>query len=502
MGFITNDHVISHDDDKTSLVSRVWCWLHHLPKRLVAKVVGIATMMRNLARDDPRRVIHSFKVGLAITLVSLFYYFQPLYNSFGVSAMWVVMTVVVVFEFTVGATLGKGLNRALATSLAGALGVGAHHLASLCGKIGEPVLIGLFVYIFAAASTFMRFFPKIKARYDYGFLISILTFSFVSISGYRADEIVELAHKRLSTIAIGGSVSLLINSLIFPVWAGEELHRSVATNMEKLGLFLEGFGTIYLKSSEGEVKSKDGNKTSFQGYKSVLNSKNVEDTMANFARWEPGHGRFRYHHPWNQYLKLGGLVRQCAYRIDALNAYFDPQTQKPQKFPEEIREACTKISLESSKTLKELGSSIRKMTYPSTSVNAHIVSSKAAVKSFKTFLKSGSSYNQNAELLQIIPIATLASLLIDIVDCTEKIAESTYDLAILAHFKKAKIKETNVVEKSKPENVTKHEAVTNNHVDCPQVVITIAELTLITSNSSAQGNYVDAKSDGQHTLDD
>uniref|UniRef100_A0A803M0A8 Aluminum-activated malate transporter n=1 Tax=Chenopodium quinoa TaxID=63459 RepID=A0A803M0A8_CHEQI len=414
MGFTTSDHVISHND-KISLVSRVWCWLHHLPKRLVAKVVGIATMMRNLARDDPRRVIHSFKVGLAITLVSLFYYFQPLYNSFGVSAMWAVMTVVVVFEFTVGATLGKGLNRALATLLAGALGVGAHHLASLCGKIGEPVLIGLFVYIF-------------------------------------------------------------------------------------------GFGAIYLKSSEGEVKSKDGNKSSFQGYKSVLNSKSVEDTMANFARWEPGHGHFRYHHPWNQYLKLGGLVRQCAYRIDALNAYFDPQTQKPQKFPEEIREACTKISLESSKTLKKLGSCIRKMAYPSTSINAHIVSSKAAVKSLKTFLKSGSSYNQHAELLQIIPIATLASLLIDIVDCTEKIAESTYDLAILAHFKKAKIKEKNVVEKSKPENVTKHDEAVNNHVsnavDCPQVVITIAELTLITSNSSTQGNFGEANSDGQHTLDD
>lgn len=95
----------------------------------------------------------------------------------------------------------------------------------------------------AAASTFMRFFPKIKARYDYGFLIFILTFSFISISGYRADEIIDLAHKRLSTIVIGGSVSLLTNTLIFPVWAGEELHNSVATNMEKLGHFLEGIYT-------------------------------------------------------------------------------------------------------------------------------------------------------------------------------------------------------------------------------------------------------------------
>lgn len=46
-----------------------------------------------------------------------------------------------------GATLGKCLNRGLATLLAGALGVGAHHLASLYGHIGEPILLGFFVFL-------------------------------------------------------------------------------------------------------------------------------------------------------------------------------------------------------------------------------------------------------------------------------------------------------------------------------------------------------------------
>ena len=46
-----------------------------------------------------------------------------------------------------GATLGKGLNRGLATLLAGALGVGAHHLANLSGQIGEPILLGFFVFL-------------------------------------------------------------------------------------------------------------------------------------------------------------------------------------------------------------------------------------------------------------------------------------------------------------------------------------------------------------------
>jgi hypothetical protein len=39
------------------------------------------------------------------------------------------------------------------------------------------------------------------------------------------------------------------------------------------------------------------------------------------ARWEPRHGRFRFRHPWKQYLKIGNLTRICAYKIEALSVY-------------------------------------------------------------------------------------------------------------------------------------------------------------------------------------
>jgi len=52
--------------------------------------------------DDPRRVIHAFKVGLSLTLVSLLYILEPLFKGIGQNAIWAVMTVVVVFEFTAG----------------------------------------------------------------------------------------------------------------------------------------------------------------------------------------------------------------------------------------------------------------------------------------------------------------------------------------------------------------------------------------------------------------
>lgn len=92
----------------------------------------------------------------------------------------------------------------------------------------------------AVASTFIRFFPAVKARYDYGLLIFILTFCLVSISGFRTHEILELAHKRFSTIAIGASVCVIVSIFVCPVWAGEDLHQLVALNLEILGNFLEG----------------------------------------------------------------------------------------------------------------------------------------------------------------------------------------------------------------------------------------------------------------------
>lgn len=55
-----------------------------------------------VGQDDPRRAIHSLKVGLSLTLVSLLYLLEPLFKGVGENVIWAVMTVVVVLEFTAG----------------------------------------------------------------------------------------------------------------------------------------------------------------------------------------------------------------------------------------------------------------------------------------------------------------------------------------------------------------------------------------------------------------
>lgn len=75
------------------------------PRKLKDSVTKLIKNVQKFGKDDPRRIIHSMKVGVALTLVSLLYYVRPLYISFGVSGMWAILTVVVVFEFTVGKSI-------------------------------------------------------------------------------------------------------------------------------------------------------------------------------------------------------------------------------------------------------------------------------------------------------------------------------------------------------------------------------------------------------------
>lgn len=154
-----------------------------------------------LGKDDPRRVTHSIKVGLSLTLVSLVYLLEPVYKAHGViikeineNILWAVMTVVVVLEFTagklilhadhaqicsceslmliagstitlhtvyldaygiyipsgfsiIGATFCKGFNRGLGTLSAGMLAFLMEYIATDCGIVSRAIIIGFAVFV-------------------------------------------------------------------------------------------------------------------------------------------------------------------------------------------------------------------------------------------------------------------------------------------------------------------------------------------------------------------
>ncbi|XP_066350376.1 aluminum-activated malate transporter 1-like [Miscanthus floridulus] len=397
--------------------------------RLRCTVVGFVGKLAKIARDDPRRVAHSLKVGLALTLVSVLYYVTPLFNGWGDSVIWAVITVVVVMEFTVGATLSRGLNRTFATLVAVFLAVGAHMAANLCGENGEPILLSVFVFLVGSAATFSRFIPELKARYDYGVMIFILTFAMVAVSSYRVDELLEFAHERVTTIAVGVAICLFTTLFIFPIWAGEDLHKLAAGNLDKLAEFLEGMESECSRENS-PCENLEG-KAFLQVYNAVLNSKVREDSLCTFAKWEPIHGKFRFRHPWSQYQKLGALCRQCASSMEALASCVVvlKKSQYPEANPElclKIRATCGAMSLHSAKALRGLSLAVRTMTLPC-QTNDMSTATKAA-SDFRTQL------SEDAALLQVMHAAVVASLLSDVVIQIERITESTSKLAQLARF--------------------------------------------------------------------
>ncbi|KAK9144456.1 hypothetical protein Sjap_004359 [Stephania japonica] len=325
-------------------------------RSLVSEVWSITW---KVGRDDPRRVIHSLKVGLALCIVSLLFLLEPLFAGIGKNAIWAVMTVVVVLEFTAGATLCKGLNRALGTLCAGSLAFLVEFVANESGQVIRAVFIGIAVFLIGSFATYLRFFPYVKKNYDYGVLIFILTFNLITVSSYRVENVLNIARERSFMIAIGCGICLLMSLLVFPNWSGEDLHNSAVFKLESLATSIEACVKQYFQDMEinGDQSSKD---YICKGYKSVLDSKSADETLALYASWEPSYSRhFRRKFPWKQYVRLGDALRHFGYTAVALHGCLQSEIQAPRFIRATFRSPCTRVAEEVKKVLIELASSIR-----------------------------------------------------------------------------------------------------------------------------------------------
>ncbi|KAL1371012.1 hypothetical protein HN51_001239 [Arachis hypogaea] len=315
-----------------------------------------------VGRDDPRRLIHAFKVGLALTIVSLLYLLEPLFKGIGQNSIWAVMTVVVVFEFTAGATLCKGLNRGLGTLLAGLLAFLIEYVADASGHILRAIFIGAAVFLIGAAATYVRFFPYIKKNYDYGVVIFMLTFNLITLSSFRVENVLKIAHERFYTIAIGCAVCLFMSLLVFPNWSGEDLHNSTAFKLEGLADSIQACVDEYFYGDTAEASSeniKSSEDPIYRGYKAVLDSKSTDETLALHASWEPRHSRYCHRFPWQQYVKVGNVLRQFGYTVVALHGCLRSEIQTPRSVRVLFKDPCIRVAGEVTKALIELGNSIR-----------------------------------------------------------------------------------------------------------------------------------------------
>ncbi|KAL5701761.1 hypothetical protein ACHQM5_027069 [Ranunculus cassubicifolius] len=379
---------------------------------------------------DPKQLIHSIKVGIALVLVSLLYLVDPLYSRLGENAMWAIMTVVVLFEFYAGAILSKGFNRGIGTVFGGMLGCFAAILAEEVGGPGKPITIGTSVFIFGAVGSYFRLNPSIKRKYDYGVMIFILTFNLVAVSGLRGEQVIALARERLSTIVMGFIICIVTSLVIFPMWASDELHCSTVAKFECLATSIEGCMEAYFKKMD-----KEGNVTftMSDGYKSILYSKSKDETLANFAKWEPWHGKFGFNHPWEKYLRIGDSLRELATYISFLKECLQStqETSTPIRF--NINKSCEEASTSLTCTLRELGQNILSM---GRSGSGRLII--ARLQSTSLELSESLTASETVKSGDGLEMATFVFMLIEMMTKVEKLVREVEDLADLAGFLRQK----------------------------------------------------------------
>ncbi|KAL6271652.1 hypothetical protein ACE6H2_028563 [Prunus campanulata] len=413
-----------------------------LPKNIAEKeepkLSIFATIVSNLrelqkSQQDMRKLLHSVKVAIALVLVSLLYLLDPLYKQAGENAMWAIMTVVVIFEFYAGATLSKGLNRGLGTILGGAMGFSAATFAQEVGGMGKgnAIIVGFSVFIFGGAATYSRLVPRIKKRYDYGAMIFILTFNLVVVSGLRAENVLELARERLSTIGMGFAVCIFISLLVFPTWASDELHHSTAHKFQVLADSIEGFLESYFRLDKENLKDDQPSSISSR-CKSVLHSKSKDESLANFAKWEPWHGKFGFYYPWNKYLQVGELLRELATMVLSLKGSLQSPRQPSSSLRQSVKEPSEAVGLSLAWSLRELGESLMKMRR---CPQENVILPK--LKSMRLELSSMVSPVSNfgpLEDIEGLAIASFVFLLTEMLEKVEELAKEVEELGELAGF--------------------------------------------------------------------
>ncbi|XP_016500224.1 aluminum-activated malate transporter 13-like [Nicotiana tabacum] len=403
----------------------------HDQKKQKAKVSFIdifSSLKERTSKLDMRKVIHSVKVGLALVLVSLLYLLDPLFQKVGQNAMWAIMTVVVVFEFYAGATLSKGINRAIGTVLGGGLGCVAAILADKSGEIGGALVVGFSVIVIGAGATYSRLIPSVKKRYDYGVMIFILTFNLVVVSGVRADKIMKLAGERLSTIGMGFAVCIF-TSFIYPIWASDELHSSTASKFDKVASSIQGCLEEYFKIADDKEKQPT---IDVSGCKSVLHSKSSDESLSNFAKWEPWHGKFGFFYPWEKYLQIGEVLRELAASVLSLKGCIQSVRQPSPTQRESIKEPCEIIGLSIAWILKEVGESIRDMKICRAKV---LISprTQCMIQELSLLVKTAENSTEN------LGLASFIFHLLEMVEKVEMVATKVEELGEIARFHTKKV---------------------------------------------------------------
>ncbi|KAF9539018.1 hypothetical protein EC957_005960 [Mortierella hygrophila] len=193
-----------------------------------------------------------FKMAIALTFIGLWSWLKwnntPLATDRG---QWAMLTVMAVLSPTVGATFSVCAMR-VAGTLAGTFWA----LITYLVLPRNPWVICAFMLVVAFASVFLILetaHPKLG-------IIMILSYSSVTFIMYEnnaTETIYQVCYKRSITVIIGIIISVVMNSLLWPILARRELRKEIAILIGRQGvLFAELINKFFLEEQrEGQGHS-------------------------------------------------------------------------------------------------------------------------------------------------------------------------------------------------------------------------------------------------------
>ncbi|XP_006646302.1 aluminum-activated malate transporter 4-like [Oryza brachyantha] len=310
------------------------------------------------------RVAFALKAGIAMLLASLLALAGEPFRLFGTNIVWSILTVGIMFEYTVGASFNRGFNRAVGSTVAGVVAIVVIWVSLRCGSVAEPYVIGLSIFLIGAVTSFVKQLPAL-APYEHGFRVILFTYCLIVVSAYRVREPIAAALDRLYAIAIGAALALLVNVLVFPAWAGEQLHRELVASFAAVADSLHDCVRCYLTGDEtiDDGGLSGGSEPSIEKCRATLNASARIDSLANSARWEPPHGRFRtFSFPWSHYARVGAVLRHCAYEVVAMHGCLRSEIQAPDGVREAFRAEIKDAAEQAADLVRSMGSDVDGMT--------------------------------------------------------------------------------------------------------------------------------------------
>ncbi|KAL8141855.1 hypothetical protein V2J09_014887 [Rumex salicifolius] len=317
-----------------------------------------------MGKLDPRTILFAAKLSIALMIVSVLVMIKQPFNEIGFYSFWALLTVIVMFEYSVGEILHKGFHRLVAIFLGGGLGLS---MAALCSLIGgwEKVSTAILITIAGFYAAYIKLYPSVKP-YSSGFQVFLLVFCSIILSGYSSAGSIHVALTVFLVMALSAAICLVVNACIFPSWAGDSLRESLVKNLIKLADSLEGCVEGYLNHDGYEripfeiLTYQAFDDPLYSSYRSILESTSHENSLVRNACWEPSFLRYKMlKYPWKSYGRLSGAIRHCALMIMALHGCVMSDIQASSTIKHKYSEELKRVSDEASKVLHELAEKIK-----------------------------------------------------------------------------------------------------------------------------------------------